>query len=88
MVLNCAKCSEFENLNNHKKNMVKSITENPYGAFSTEDYSVFVVMLSISAGIGIYFGFFEGKKNQTTEDYLLGGRKMKIFPIAVSLIAR
>lgn len=67
--------------------MVKSITENPHGAFSTEDYSVFVVMLSISAGIGIYFGFFQGKKNQTTEDYLLGGRKMKIFPIAVSLIA-
>ncbi|XP_055610558.1 sodium-coupled monocarboxylate transporter 2-like [Uranotaenia lowii] len=67
--------------------MLKQITENPHGTFTTEDYSVFVVMLSISAGIGIYFGFFEGKKNQTTEDYLLGGRKMKIFPIAVSLIA-
>lgn len=83
--MNCAKCSEFVK---STKTMVKSITENPYGAFSTEDYSVFVVMLSISAGIGIYFGFFQGKKNQTTEDYLLGGRKMKIFPIAVSLIAR
>lgn len=67
--------------------MVKQITENPHGQFTTEDYTVFVVMLTVSAAIGIYFGFFEGKKNKTTEDYLLGGRKMKVFPIAVSLIA-
>lgn len=68
--------------------MVILITENPHGQFTTEDYTVFVVMLTVSAAIGIYFGFFEGKKNKTTEDYLLGGRKMKVFPIAVSLIAR
>ncbi|XP_055635012.1 sodium-coupled monocarboxylate transporter 2-like [Toxorhynchites rutilus septentrionalis] len=67
--------------------MLKQLTDNPHGQFSTEDYTVFVLMLSVSAAIGIYFGFFEGKKNQTTDDYLLGGRKMKIFPIAVSLIA-
>ncbi|XP_058447704.1 sodium-coupled monocarboxylate transporter 2 [Malaya genurostris] len=67
--------------------MVKQITENPYGQFTTEDYSVFVLMLSVSVAIGIYFGFFQKKQNQTTEDYLLGGRKMKTFPIAVSLIA-
>ncbi|EAT37341.1 AAEL010650-PA [Aedes aegypti] len=67
--------------------MVILITENPHGQFTTEDYTVFVVMLTVSAAIGIYFGFFEGKKNKTTEDYLLGGRKMKVFPIAVSLIA-
>lgn len=68
--------------------MVKQITENPYGQFSTEDYSVFAVMLTVSAAIGVYFGFFQGKKQQTMEDYLLGGRQMKTFPIAVSLIAR
>lgn len=67
--------------------MVKQITENPHGQFTTEDYTVFVVMLTVSAAIGIYFGFFEGKKNKTTEEYLLGGRRMKVFPIAVSLIA-
>ncbi|XP_055541955.1 sodium-coupled monocarboxylate transporter 2-like [Wyeomyia smithii] len=67
--------------------MVKQITENPYGQFSTEDYTVFAVMLSVSAAIGVYFGFFQGKKQQTTEDYLLGGRQMRTFPIAVSLIA-
>ncbi|XP_062554542.1 sodium-coupled monocarboxylate transporter 2-like [Armigeres subalbatus] len=67
--------------------MVKQLTDNPHGQFTAEDYTVFVVMLSVSAAIGIYFGFFEGKKNKTTEDYLLGGRNMKVFPIAVSLIA-
>ncbi|XP_053695458.1 sodium-coupled monocarboxylate transporter 1 [Sabethes cyaneus] len=67
--------------------MAKQITENPYGQFSTEDYTVFAVMLSVSAAIGVYFGFFQGKKQQTTEDYLLGGRQMKTLPIAVSLIA-
>ncbi|XP_053690872.1 sodium-coupled monocarboxylate transporter 2-like [Sabethes cyaneus] len=65
---------------------MKQLIENPNDQFSTEDYSVLVMMLSLSAGIGIYFGFFQGK-NQTTEDYLLGSRQMKPFPIAVSLIA-
>lgn len=55
--------------------------------FSAVDYGVFGFMLLISASIGVYFGYFD-KKEQTTEEYLLGGRKMKTIPIAVSLIAR
>ncbi|XP_055542485.1 sodium-coupled monocarboxylate transporter 2-like [Wyeomyia smithii] len=66
--------------------MLKQITENSQNQFSTEDYTMLVTMLGVSAAIGIYFGFFQGK-NQTTEDFLLGGRQMKPFPIAVSLIA-
>ncbi|XP_052867418.1 sodium-coupled monocarboxylate transporter 2-like [Anopheles cruzii] len=67
--------------------MVKSISENPQGQFSVEDYTVFAIMLGVSTAIGVYFGIFQRKKNQTTEEYLLGGRKMKTFPIAISLIA-
>ncbi|KAF5302557.1 hypothetical protein FQR65_LT00929 [Abscondita terminalis] len=42
-------------------------------------------MLGVSCIIGIYFGCFH--KQSTTSDYLLGGRKMKVFPVAMSLVA-
>lgn len=66
--------------------------------FGTLDYSVFVVMLLGCVLIGIYFGFIEKKPKPSKrkcsivsieeDDYLVGGRKMKIFPVAMSLIAR
>lgn len=55
--------------------------------FGIIDYVVFTLMLSTSALIGIYFGFFSKAKN-TTEEYLRGGKKMQILPIAISLVAR
>lgn len=55
--------------------------------FGTIDYIVFVLMLCVSAGIGVYFGFFSKSKN-TTEEYLMGSKKMKTIPIAISLVAR
>lgn len=54
--------------------------------FNSVDYSVFVFMLCISAGIGVYFGFF-AKGEDTTEEYLHGGKQMKTLPIAISLVA-
>ncbi|XP_032597427.1 sodium-coupled monocarboxylate transporter 1-like [Drosophila grimshawi] len=54
--------------------------------FGLTDYSVFILMLSISASIGIYFGFFAKAKN-TTEEYLRGGKKMQTLPIAISLVS-
>lgn len=51
------------------------------------DYVVLCGLLSLSMGIGVYFGYFS-KSEHTTEEYLLGGRKMKTIPIAISLIAR
>lgn len=54
--------------------------------FQTTDYIVFIFMLSISAGIGVYFGFF-AKGDDTTEEYLMGGKRMKTLPIAISLVA-
>lgn len=54
--------------------------------FSWVDYVVFVLMLAISAVVGVYWGFF--KKQSTQADYLLGGRNMKVVPVAMSLVAR
>lgn len=54
--------------------------------FSWVDYVVFVLMLTISAVVGVYWGFM--KKQTTQIDYLLGGRNMKVVPVAMSLVAR
>ncbi|SPP82650.1 sodium-coupled monocarboxylate transporter 2-like [Drosophila guanche] len=54
--------------------------------FGITDFVVFTIMLSASAGIGVYFGFFSKAKN-TTEEYLRGGKKMQTLPIAISLVA-
>ncbi|CAH1999310.1 unnamed protein product [Acanthoscelides obtectus] len=54
--------------------------------FSWYDYAFFGVMLCISMGIGIYVGCF-GKKQTTAKDYLMGGNKMKVVPIVISLVA-
>ncbi|XP_049878245.1 sodium-coupled monocarboxylate transporter 2-like [Pectinophora gossypiella] len=53
--------------------------------FSWIDYSVFVVMLLICGGIGVFFGFV--KKQKSTQDYLMGGRNMKLVPVCFSLVA-
>ncbi|XP_054091956.1 sodium-coupled monocarboxylate transporter 1 [Zeugodacus cucurbitae] len=54
--------------------------------FGSVDYVVFVLMLAASAAVGIFFGFFSKSKN-TTDEYLMGGKRMKIIPIAISLVA-
>lgn len=53
--------------------------------FSALDYSAFVAMMLLSALVGVYYGFF--KKQESVDEYFLGGRSMGIFPIAMSLIA-
>lgn len=55
--------------------------------FTWIDYTLFCLMLLLSALIGVYFGFFAKRKQNNTMQYLLGGKKMKFFPIAASLIA-
>ncbi|XP_068915564.1 sodium-coupled monocarboxylate transporter 2-like isoform X1 [Tenebrio molitor] len=61
----------------------------PAKTFAADDlpwyeYATFLTMLAFSAFIGIYYGCF-GSKQATPKEYLLGGKKMKIFPIAVSV---
>lgn len=56
--------------------------------FTAIDYTIFGIMLALSALIGVYFGFISKKKQNNTNEYLLGGKQMNFFPIAASLIAR
>ncbi|KAG8224740.1 hypothetical protein J437_LFUL005309 [Ladona fulva] len=57
---------------------------NTFGWF---DYILFCGMLVVSAIIGIYFAFFAKQKQNTTSEYLMGGKSMGLFPVAMSLIA-
>ena len=52
--------------------------------FSYWDYVLFAITLVISAGIGVFFAIRDRNKH-TAKDFLLGGRKMKVIPVALSL---
>ena len=45
------------------------------------------VVILIYAGVVIAFGFLAGKKESTTEDYFLGGRKMPWLSVMISIYA-
>lgn len=51
--------------------------------FSPWDYTMLVLMLVISIGIGIFYGYFE-KKSNASKEFLLGSQ-MPIFPVSLSL---
>ena len=55
--------------------------------FGLEEYTVFGVMLGLSAAIGIWFGFIK-VGDKTDDEFLLAGRSMNPFPMSMSLIAR
>ncbi|EDW03923.1 sodium-coupled monocarboxylate transporter 2 [Drosophila grimshawi] len=79
--------------------------------FGSVDYIVFLAMIFLSTGTGIYFGCLKKTKKITEEveptlqtttpkevrkhnfgsekmsEYLLGSRQLKVFPVAMSLIA-
>lgn len=54
--------------------------------FTYIDYFIFGALLLLSSLIGIYYGFVAKKKQDSTEEYLLGGKEMGLIPIAISLI--
>ncbi|GAB1867004.1 Putative sodium-dependent multivitamin transporter [Camponotus japonicus] len=54
--------------------------------FSWADYTVLATMLLVSCLIGTFYGFF-AKKQETSQDFLLGGSTMGTFPTAMSLAA-
>ncbi|XP_055691271.1 sodium-coupled monocarboxylate transporter 1-like [Lutzomyia longipalpis] len=57
------------------------------GQFTLLDYSFFVIVFVASAAIGLYYAVKSRKTITTVDDYLLGGRKMGLFPVTCSLIA-
>ncbi len=54
--------------------------------FTWVDYFLFAMTLFVSSLVGIYHAW-RGASGSTS-DYLMGGRKMPIFPVAMSLAAR
>ena len=62
-------------------------TEELIRRFGWPDYLVFAAMLAISAIIGIYYACTGSRQNSTSE-FLMAGRNMNTFPVAMSLIAR
>jgi solute carrier family 5 (sodium-coupled monocarboxylate transporter), member 8/12 len=66
--------------------------------FTWADYTVFGTMLTVSSLIGLFFGYkdYRRSRNQVVSEatsdenmlnYLVGGRKMAIFPVGCSLVA-
>ncbi|XP_013920211.1 PREDICTED: sodium-coupled monocarboxylate transporter 1 [Thamnophis sirtalis] len=62
------------------------VTCREVGGFGVWDYVVFAFMLVISAVIGVYYAFAGGGQ-RTREAFLMGGRSMSAFPVALSLTA-
>jgi len=57
-------------------------------SFNLIDSIVFIGMLGVSALVGVYQYYASRKKADAVGEYLVGGQKMSIFPISMSLIAR
>ena len=53
-------------------------------SFGVGDYIVFVLILLAPLGMGLYSRLTAGRKKNTSE-YLVGSRKMKVIPVAISL---
>ncbi|XP_046563516.1 sodium-coupled monocarboxylate transporter 1-like, partial [Haliotis rubra] len=53
--------------------------------FGAGDYVVFALVLLVPAGIGIFHAF-SGNKQNTTGEFLMGGRQMKTVPLAISIL--
>ncbi|XP_033191923.1 sodium-coupled monocarboxylate transporter 1 [Bombus vancouverensis nearcticus] len=55
------------------------------GYFHWADWLVFALMLAVSAAAGLWH--YRRAQKSSTEDYLLGGKSMGLFPVSASLIA-
>lgn len=62
-----------------------SVTNPERGYFHWADWLVFAGMLTVSAASGIWH--YRSAQQSSIEDYLLGGRKLRLWPVAASLIA-
>lgn len=53
--------------------------------FGAYDYTVFGLMLAVSMSVGVYSAV-RSRKNFTVSEFLVGGKKMPAFPVALSLL--
>lgn len=68
-------------------NITKALHHMDQLFFGTWDYTFFVLLLLLSVFIGLYYGCFAKRKQNTTEQYMLGGKKMNVFAVSASLVA-
>ncbi|KAK7916457.1 hypothetical protein WMY93_012218 [Mugilogobius chulae] len=61
-------------------------TGGPVATFSVWDYVVFAGTILAAAGVGL-FQAIRGRKETTSDEFLLGGRQMTAVPVAMSLTA-
>ncbi|GFT24656.1 sodium-coupled monocarboxylate transporter 1 [Nephila pilipes] len=54
--------------------------------FGVVDYAVFALMLLFSASVGVWYAIVDRKKTDTQE-FLMGGRSLSVFPVAMSVLA-
>ncbi|CAG5123375.1 unnamed protein product, partial [Candidula unifasciata] len=54
--------------------------------FSAIDYGIFASVLAISAGIGAWFAW-KDRREKAIDEFLLAGRRMSPYPVALSLLA-
>ncbi|XP_054709989.1 putative sodium-dependent multivitamin transporter [Uloborus diversus] len=57
-----------------------------YGQLGIADYVVIAAMLAVSASVGLWFRFTGGRQ-KTTQEFLMAGKNMSIWPVAFSLMA-
>lgn len=56
-----------------------------HGTFAWADYLVFGGMLVASLAIGVFYAI--RSRNKANEEFLMGGRSLTCFPVAMSLVA-
>ncbi len=56
--------------------------------FDWSDYLVLGMSLFLSCTVGVYYAILDWKrKKNTTENFLMAGRKMAVIPVSLSMIA-
>ncbi|XP_045463325.1 sodium-coupled monocarboxylate transporter 2-like [Harmonia axyridis] len=76
----------FQNLSSLVTTVIPDLIANRKTiSFFWYDYLLFSIVLGFSSLIGIFFGCFHNQ--DTKKEYLLGGKRMNVWPIAISLVA-
>ncbi|KAM9845822.1 sodium-coupled monocarboxylate transporter 1 [Aulostomus maculatus] len=55
-------------------------------SFVAADYAVFALMLVVSAAVGVYYAW-KDRGQGSSEDFLMGGRRLTALPVSLSLTA-
>ena len=57
------------------------------GNFGLTDYAVFILLLLVSSGIGVYYAIKDRNAKKTARQFLTAERTLHWFPVSMSLMA-